>query len=111
WAYTTQYTAYHLAAMQSALGHSANLEKSPGFPDAGMFRIHFIGPSGRTFNFADAADKPGASPQMFFLAKLFNRPVYAWHHRQEPLGSPFDLLWMDTRGQSPKQSNLPTDVL
>jgi hypothetical protein len=111
WGYTTQYTAFDLAAMQSALGTTFGLEKTPGLAEAGMFRLHFIGPTGKTFNFADAGSAAGSAPQLFFFSHFFDRPVYAWQHRQESPGGPFDLLWMDTRGEDPAKSGLPTDRL
>lgn len=108
WAYTTQYTAYYIAALQSALGDMHGLDKTPGLNNAGAFRMHFIGPTGKNFNFADAKDGRGSPSQMFFFSRLYNRPEYAWHHRQEPLDHAFDLLWFDSRGESPTQMKIPT---
>ena len=111
WGYTTSYTAYYMAALQSALGTMHDLEKTPGLDNAGLFRLHFTGPTGKTFNFADAGDGAGSAPQMFFLSHLYNRPEYAWHHRQERLDSPLDLIWFDPRGDGPKAAKLPPSRL
>jgi len=107
WGYTLQYTSYYLGALQSALGTMAGLEKSPGLSQAGIFRIYFTGPTGRTFNFADAHDGAGSAPSMFWLARTFNCGVCAWHHRQEMRGSAMDLIWYSPAGQGPTASGLP----
>jgi hypothetical protein len=106
WGYTLQYTSYYLGALQSALGTMAGLEKSPGLSQAGIFRIYFTGPTGRTFNFADAHDGAGSAPSMFWLARTFNCGVCAWHHRQEMRGSAMDLIWYSPAGQGPTASGL-----
>jgi hypothetical protein len=106
WGYTLQYTSYYLGALQSALGTMAGLEKSPGLSQAGIFRIYFTGPTGRTFNFADAHDGAGSAPSMFWLARTFNCGVCAWHHRQEARGSAMDLIWYCPEGQGPAASGL-----
>jgi hypothetical protein len=107
WGYTMEYTSFYLAALQSALGTMEGLEKTPGLAEAGMFRIAFSGPTGRAFNFADAGDGVGSSPAMFWLARTFDRPVYAWHERQVMRANAFDLLWFTPAGQGPKESGLP----
>jgi len=107
WGYTLQYTSYYLAALQSALGSMADLEKSPGLSEAGLFRIAFIGPTGRTFNFADAGDGAGAAPSMLWLARTFSKPVCAWHQRQVMRPSAFDLVWFSPEGKDRATSGLP----
>jgi hypothetical protein len=82
WGYATRYTAYFLAAMESALGTDFGLSKTPGFDKAGEFRFHFVGPTGLTFNYADAHEKAGSPAEMFWLARRFDQPLYAWHARQ-----------------------------
>ncbi|MCX5655526.1 MAG: heparinase II/III family protein, partial [Planctomycetota bacterium] len=106
WGYTLLYTSYYLGALQSALGTMAGLEKSPGLSQAGIFRIYFTGPTGRTFNFADAHDGAGSAPSMFWLARTFNCGVCAWHHRQEVRGSAMDLIWYSQEGKDPAASGL-----
>jgi hypothetical protein len=98
WNYATTYTVYLFAALHSALQSDLGLSESPGLADAGMFRIHTIGPRPETFNFADAHSAVGASPAMFWLAKRYARPIYAAHERQvltdtNNRPSIFHLLW------------------
>lgn len=59
WGYTTEYTSYYIAAVESALGTDFGLTSMPGFADTGMFRIQSTGPLGLTFNFADAEPEAG----------------------------------------------------
>jgi hypothetical protein len=79
WGYATKYNVIYLAAVQSALGTDFGLNAIPGFSEAGQFRMHAVGPIGKTFNYADAGEGAGATPQMLWLARTFHRPEYAEH--------------------------------
>ena len=109
WGYTLRYTSYYMAALQSALGTMHNLEKAPGLSEAGTFRLYFVGPTNRTFNFADASDGAGSHPSMFWLARVFDRSVYAWDHWQRLRGEPdpLDVVWHVPEGQNPQAAGLP----
>ena len=115
WHYATSYTVYFLAAMATALGSDLAewqaLLRMPGFAVTGDFRLHAIGPLGRAFNYADASDRAEAAPELFWLARQFNRPLWAWHERQRS-GTPHatDLLWFDPRGDGAKADNMPLDA-
>lgn len=111
WHYATRYTVYFLAALQTALGRDFGLTKMEGLDNAGTFRIHFTSPTELTFNYADAGSRAGGAHEMFWLAKEYNRPVYAWHQRQR-LQSPhaLDLIWFTPEGDSPSESGLPLDA-
>ncbi len=113
WDYATRYNVFFLAAVQSALGTDFGLNQMPGFAETGMFRIHSVGPLRQTFNYADAHERAGTAPQMFWLARQFDRPIYAQHERRQ-IGTQvqiFHLLWS---GQGPAQNQLaewPRDAL
>lgn len=111
WNYAMSYTAYYMAAMQTALGTDFGLKDFPGLADTGLFRIHSTGPSGAVFNYADASEIAGSATQMYYFARLFNRPVYAWHHRHfsRNLGA-LDLLWYDPRGTLDDMRQVPLDA-
>ena len=111
WGYTMRYTSMYLTALQSALGSMQGLEKTRGLAETGLFRIHFIGPTGRTFNFADARDGAGRAAAMFWLARVFDRPVYAAHERRMGGAGAFDLLWYTPEGQGPVESGLAPSKL
>ena len=107
WGYTLRYTSNYMAALQSALGSMHGLEKAAGLEEAGTFRVYFVGPTNRTFNFADAHDGAGAHAAMFWLARVYDEPVHAWHHRQRMRGEAKDVLWYVAEGTSPKAAGWP----
>lgn len=112
WSYATRYTVFFLAAMDSALGTDYGISKTPGFEKAGDFRVGFVGPTDRSFNYADAQDRSEGTPEMFWLGRRFDKPLYAWHQRNHSRDdNPLDLLWFDPRGQSPDKAGLPLDHL
>jgi hypothetical protein len=107
WGYTLRYTSNYMAALQSALGTMHGLQEADGLDEAGTFRVYFVGPTNRTFNFADARDGAGSHESMFWLARAYEEPVYAWHHRQRMRGEAKDVLWYVAEGQGPKAAGWP----
>jgi len=103
WHYATTYNVFLLAALETALGTDFGLSQIPGFSVAGQFRMHTLGPTGQTFNFANAGSGVAAAPCMFWLARKFNQPWYAWHEREVVLRqvvrrpSALHLWWYDGR--------------
>jgi hypothetical protein len=98
WNYATTYTVLLLSALETSLGTDFGLGNAEGLAATGNFRMHAIGPSGAQFNYADAHERPGVAPQMFWLAGRFDRPEYAAHERarlRRPGEAPsiFHLLW------------------
>jgi hypothetical protein len=112
WRYASDYAAYFLAALRTALGEAAvePFLKTPGLSRAGEFLIHLTGPLDRPFNFADASDHAPRAWQMFWMARQFNRPEYAWYAARHASGSAQDVIWYDPRQVSPRQAGLPTDA-
>jgi hypothetical protein len=106
WNYATSYNVSFLAALDSALGTDFGLSKMTGFRETGLFPIYLTGPLGRTFNYADGGDRTIRAPQLFWLARKFNQPIFAWAERQVAAPSPLDLLWFDGEGSGPKSSGL-----
>ncbi len=109
WNYATFYNCIFLAALEMALGNDFGLSQVEGFADTGLFPLYITGPIGRTFNFADGGDGTLQAPQMFWLTRKFNRPVYAWYARTTASPHPLDLLWLDERGKDPQAEGLPLD--
>lgn len=109
WNYATSYNCVFLAALETAVGTDLGLSQMDGFAETGLFPIYITGPTGRTFNFADGGDGTLRAPQMFWLARKFNRPVYAWYARSTASPHPLDLLWLDKRGHDPQTEGLPLD--
>lgn len=115
WHYGTRYAVYLLASLESALGTDFGLSTARGFDRTGRFRIYFTGPSGRTFNYADAHDHADPAPEMFWLARRFSEPVYAWQEQRilDGGGAPqaLDLVWFQPEARSPKQENWPLSTI
>ncbi len=108
WNYATRYNVYMLAGLETALGTDFGLSRFPGFDRTGEFRIHFTGPTRRTFNFADGHAGLGEAAQMFYFARKFDRPLFAWHEREHVGGdSAWHLWWYDPRGREPDASFAP----
>jgi hypothetical protein len=95
WRYATEYNVYFLAALRTALGTDFGLAQMPGFGVTGDFPMHVIGPSGESFNYADAGSGWSGAPQLFWLATAFDQPLWAQAQRNwaERRSSPLDLLW------------------
>ncbi|MBN1899732.1 heparinase II/III family protein [Candidatus Sumerlaeota bacterium] len=74
WGYATRYTAYGLAAMNSALGKDFGLSGIDGLSVTGLFPIYATGPTGLYLNYADLGQRSSHKPMpcMFWLAKIYN---------------------------------------
>ena len=79
WGYATQYTAYGLCALQTALGKDFGLLEIEGLAEAGNFPIYTTGPTGMLLNLADSGEKARSRPMpcMFWLARTFDNPFFA----------------------------------
>ena len=100
WGYATKYTVLAFAALESALGTDFGLSTLPGLAEAGVFRLQGAGPTGLFFNFADAGERSGDEPALFWLARRYDNPLLAWGAREAAAGrsTAADLLWYDPRG-------------
>jgi hypothetical protein len=106
WDLATSYACVFFSALQTALGNDYGLSAFHGVDRAGRFRIYSIGPTGKLFNFADAADDAGTAPEMFWLAKRFSTPVFAWSEQkvlEHARAEAYDLAWFDRDSRSPQQ--------
>lgn len=118
WDYATRYNVYFLAALESALGTDFGLSNLPGFNRAGHFRVYFSSPAGNTFNYADASAALNPSAPMYWLARRFHEPVYAWQdhtlregRRRAPRPDALALLWFRPESTSPTKAAWPLDAL
>jgi hypothetical protein len=107
WNYATFYNVVFLAALQTALGTDFGLAGIGAFDQTGLFPIYLSGPLGRTFNYADGGDRTLFAPQMFWLARRFKQPVFAWYERRATSPAALDLLWFDPAGTNPTAAGLP----
>ncbi len=114
WHYATRYNVYFLAALDSALGTDFGLSKQEGFRLAGRFRIYFTGPTNQTFNYADASAGVEAAAEMFWLARRYAEPVYAWDEQRELERSgpdALDLVWYTPEARSPAEAKWPLNAV
>ena len=110
-----------LPRCRGPVSHSSRPTGTPGFAETGLFRIHTTGPLGLTFNYADSRPHPPPAPQMFWLAKRFVRPAYAWSewHTVDHHPTIFHLIWGariadwlkgNANSAPPVESRLPLDA-
>lgn len=85
WSYATHYTAYGLAALETALGVTFGLVDNTGLSKAALFPIYTTGPTGLYLNFADVGERSARRPMacMFWLARTFHNPLYAYSEHEE----------------------------
>lgn len=78
WNCTVVYTVPLIAGLETALGSEFGLAEYPGFDRTGLFRLYFVGPTRRPFNYADGGDgKMGGLAHMYWMARRFHQPVYS----------------------------------
>ena len=112
WNYGTRYATYLISALESALDNDFGLSNAKGFDRTGRFRLQFIGPTGKTFNFGDSTDEAATSAQMFWLARRFNQPVDAWAEQRDSDKSShtdaLDIVWF-YKDVKPERGEEPLD--
>ena len=110
WNYATFYNVTFLSGLETALGTDFGLSNIPGFSECGLFPIYMSSPNRHIFDFADCHDHPyGDMPQLFWLAKKFNRPRYAEFAQQIAGGSPQEMIWYDSTAARAERRALPLD--
>ena len=102
WSYATHYTAYGLTALDTALGNTFGLLEIDGLYKAGQFPIYTTGPTGLYLNFADVGERSARRPMpcMFWLARTFHNPLYAWSEHEQLASrnaSAAHLVWYSAR--------------
>jgi hypothetical protein len=101
WGYGNSYAVYFMASLTTAMGTDYGLSDLAGFDTTGDFRLYLTGPSGLTFNFSDGGPEYQQAPMMYWLARRYNRPDYAWHEYSRADASPYPLIWYDGNKESP----------
>ena len=110
WDYTTDYNMRLMAGLESALGSDFKLSATRAVWETGIFAMGMVGPLKWSFNFADAGAGNMRGPQLFWMARRYLRPEYAWHERNNTSSAEaLDLLWYDTRGNNPDTGGVSPD--
>ncbi|MDF2927422.1 MAG: coagulation factor 5/8 type domain protein [Paenibacillaceae bacterium] len=95
WAYATRYLAPYVAALETALGDDYGLKEAAGLEETGYFPIYMAGPSGNSFHYYDASTGVQRPPEMFWLAKAYDNPVFGWWGSKSTGATARHLLWYD----------------
>ncbi|MGI6082089.1 MAG: heparinase II/III domain-containing protein [Limnochordia bacterium] len=95
WHYSIRYLIPYIAALESALDDSCGLSDTPGLDLAGTFPVYLTSPAGMAFNFSDSGTGVVNSPEMFWMARRYGQPGYAWwqHRMSRDRASVLGLLW------------------
>ncbi len=115
-ALAARYTALFLASLETAVGSDLGLGSARGFDRYGRFRLHTTGPTNRLFECGEGAEDPGTAPEMFWLAKRYGGPAWAWHEQRQmertTRPEPLDLVWFVRDARSPAQPpTVPLDLV
>lgn len=84
WAYGTTYNGLMMAALRTSLDTVFQMDQAPGYEalgKSGSYHIHTAGPTNLYFNFGDSKRTLFYSPVLFWLAREFDEPGYAWFER------------------------------
>lgn len=80
WNYGSVYNALFHSALETSLGDlKIYRDEMKAFGKSGSFIMHMIGPNRVPFTYADCGSgKWSISPAMFYLARRYNKPAFAW---------------------------------
>ena len=111
WGYATDYTAYGIAALQTALGNDFGLTKLPGMNLTGYFPIYSAGPTGYMLNYADAGEKSklGAPHPDFWLAGVYNNNHFSdfvIDQLETRTANVYDIIWYRSYANSAAKRDL-----
>jgi len=111
WGYASDYTAYAIAALQSALGHDLGLSQLPGMKLTGYFPIYSAGPTGLMLNYADAHELSmlEAPHTEMWLANVYGNDQFSdfLHGQLETrTANVFDVIWYRPHAHSDAKRDL-----
>lgn len=115
WELATRAACTFFSALVTALGADYGLSSPHALERTGRFRIYLTGPTNRTFNFGDSTDDAGPAPEMFWMARRYATPTYAWSEskllERIPHSDAYDLAWMDRDVRPPQLPAWPLDAV
>ncbi|MEM6393962.1 MAG: heparinase II/III family protein [Planctomycetota bacterium] len=100
WAYTARYLDTLLRNLDTAFGHTFNLDQTPGLKQTARFVPYLTGPTGLPFNFADSklkspSPQKGGNPLSYLLwqfARRYRDPIAQAFSPEPPEDAPLALL-------------------
>ncbi|MFC7621728.1 DNRLRE domain-containing protein [Microlunatus sp. GCM10028923] len=118
WGYATKYLVLLIEALRTATDDDHGLTESPGLAETGMFPIQLTGPTEINFNYYDAGGSAPRPPEMFWLARTYQRPEFGWWGKTGAdlagpswFQTPTSLLWYDPElAKGPIESGTPLDA-
>jgi Heparinase II/III-like protein len=115
WEQATRAACVLFSALETSLGTDYGLSSPHALERTGRFRIYLNGPTNRVFNFGESGDDLGSVPEMFWMARRYANPVYAWSELKEvdhnPHDDPWDLAWFSRESRSPQSASWPLDAV
>jgi hypothetical protein len=103
WGYATEYAAYLLSALKTAINKEFGLAHLPGFRNGGLFRLYAEGSAlgerirWKLFNFSDGEEERRGSWCLRWLSLRFNEPMFNWIALKDGQTKPMDLLWFSPK--------------
>lgn len=109
WHYATKYNTLLLASLETSLHNDFDLSKVEGFSETGTFPVYMTGTFGLSFNFSDAKEGRFRSPQLFWMANKFERPIYSVYQQKVARPEAMDLIWYKPLKTKNPSKPLPLD--
>ncbi|MBC3786359.1 heparinase II/III domain-containing protein [Spirosoma utsteinense] len=81
WGYGTSFNVLFISAIEKAFGQDFGLVQRPGFLKTAGYMTNMAGPSGMSFNYADAGKNPELQPALFWFANKARDPSLVWVER------------------------------
>lgn len=94
--YAAGYSVAFVAALETATGATAGLDRIPGLERAADFPALMEGPSGHIFPYADCGERSRPMPEIGWLASRHQRSLGGEWQRRKAAASPsaLDILWL-----------------
>jgi hypothetical protein len=81
WGYGTSFNVLFISALDKAFGQDFGLANRPGFLKTAGYMTNMTGPTGVSFNYADAGTNPELQPALFWFANKTHDPSLVWVER------------------------------
>ena len=107
WSYGSFFAGLKLMIHQDLFEDPFGFQQSEGLSQTGDYYMSMVGPRYRFYNYADCSESADASPMMFALSRLYDRPDYAvWlrtflesqNRYQDGRMAVFQALWYNPKG-------------